>query len=96
MTMKIFNHVEGKDCGKVTFYGLSTCMWCRKTRQLLDKLGVAYEYVYVDLLTPAEQEHAMEEVRRWNPGESFPTLVFNDSLCVLGFDEEKIKAIVKP
>jgi len=90
-----FNRVDGKDCGKVTFYGLSTCIWCRKTRNLLDKLGVAYDYVYVDLLSPAEQEKAMAEVRRWNPNEAFPVLVFNDSSCVLGFDEDKIKAAVK-
>ncbi len=90
-----FNRVDGKDCGKVTFYGLSTCIWCRKTRNLLDKLGVAYEYVYVDQLSPAEQEKAMAEVRRWNPNESFPVLVFNDSACVLGYDEQKIRAAVK-
>ena len=93
--MKIFTHVDGKDCGKINFYGLSTCVWCRKTRQLLDKLGVAYDFVYVDLLTGVEQERAMTEVRRWNPNESFPTLVFNDSSCVLGFDEEKIRVAVK-
>jgi glutaredoxin-like protein NrdH len=93
--MKSFTHVAGRDCGKVVFYGLSTCVWCRKTRRLLDELGVAYDYVYVDLLTPGEQEQAMEQVRRWNPSESFPVLVFNESSCVLGFDEEKIKAAVK-
>jgi len=90
-----FTHVDGKDCGRITFYGLSTCVWCRKTRSLLDKLGVAYDYVYVDLLTGGEQERAMEQVRRWNPSESFPVLVFNDSSCVLGFDEEKIRTAVK-
>ena len=84
-----FTHVDGKDCGKITFYGLSTCVWCRKTRNLLDKLGVAYDYVYVDQLTPAEQEQAMDEVRRWNPNESFPTVVFDESSCVLGFDEDE-------
>jgi glutaredoxin len=89
-----YNHVDGEDCGKITFYGLSTCIWCRKTRQLLDRLGVAYDYVYVDLLSEAEQERAMEQVRRWNPNESFPTLVFADSACVLGFDEAKIRAAV--
>lgn len=93
--MKSFTHVDGKDCGKINFYGLSTCVWCRKTRQLLDKLGVAYDFVYVDLLTGEEQGRAMEEVRRWNPNESFPVLVFNDSSCVLGFDEEKIRAAVR-
>lgn len=89
-----FTHVDGKDCGKVTFYGLSTCAWCRKTRRLLDELGVAYDYVYVDLLDRAGQEKAMAEVRRWNPNESFPTLVFNDASCVLGYDEAKIRAAV--
>ena len=67
-----FKHVDGKDCGKIHFYGLSTCVWCRKTRQLLDKLGVAYDYVYVDLLSPADQEQAMEAVRRWNPERVVP------------------------
>jgi glutaredoxin len=93
--MKPFTHVAGKDCGRIVFYGLSTCVWCKKTRRLLDELGVAYEYVYVDMLNDVEQEQAMAEVRRWNPNESFPTLVFNDSSCVLGFDEGKIKAAVK-
>jgi glutaredoxin-like protein NrdH len=93
--MSSFTHVDGKDCGKVMFYGLSTCGWCRKTRQLLEQLGVAYDYVYVDLLGPDAQEQAMEQVRRWNPNESFPTIVFNDESCVLGFDEKKIREAVK-
>ncbi len=93
--MKSFTHVDGKDCGKIVFYGLSTCVWCKKTRRLLEDLGVAYDYVYVDLLKGAELEQAMDEVRRWNPNESFPTVVFNDSTCVLGFDEEKVKAAVQ-
>ena len=89
-----FTHVDGKDRGRIEFYGLSTCIWCRRTRQLLDKLGVAYDYVYVDLLSGADQEKAMAEVRRWNPGESFPTVVFAGSSCVLGFDEARIRAAV--
>lgn len=89
-----FTHVDGEERGRITFYGLSTCAWCRKTRLLLDRLGVAYDYVYVDLLDGAGQEQAMEQVRRWNPNESFPTVVFNDASCVLGFDEAKIRAAV--
>jgi glutaredoxin-like protein NrdH len=92
--MKPFTHVDGEDCGKIMFFGLSTCVWCKKTRRLLDELGVTYDYVYVDLLSPAEQEKAMEQVRRWNPNESFPTIVFNDSSCVLGFDEARIRTAV--
>jgi glutaredoxin len=89
-----FKHVDGQDRGKINFFGLSTCGWCRRTRQLLDKLGVAYDYVYVDLLSPDDQEKAMDEVRRWNPNESFPTIVLDDSRCITGFDEAKIRAAV--
>lgn len=92
--MKLFTHVEGRDAGKIAFYGLSTCGWCRRTRQLLDKLGVAYDYVYIDLLEPAEQKKAMAEVERWNPSESFPTIVINDEFCIQGFDEQKIRQAV--
>lgn len=89
-----FKHVDGQDRGQINFFGLSTCGWCRRTRQLLDKLGVAYDYVYVDLLSPDDQEKAMDEVRRWNPSESFPTIVLDNSRCIMGFDEAKIRAAV--
>ena len=32
------NHVDGQDKGKVMLYALSTCVWCKKTKKLLDKL----------------------------------------------------------
>jgi glutaredoxin-like protein NrdH len=43
-------HITGKNKGKVVMYGLSTCIWCKKTRQLLTDLGMDFDYVYVDLL----------------------------------------------
>ena len=66
-------HVEGRDAGRVILYALSTCAWCRKTKRLLDDLGVDYHYVDVDLLQSAEQSQVKDEVRRWNPKCSFPT-----------------------
>ena len=83
-------HVHGKDVGRVTLYALSTCIWCRKTRQLLDQLGVAYDYEYVDLLPGSERTAVMDAVRRWNPGGSFPTLVINNR-AVVGFRENEIR-----
>ncbi|MDD5660242.1 MAG: glutaredoxin domain-containing protein [Actinomycetota bacterium] len=43
------NHVDGKQNKKVMLYALSTCIWCRKTKMLLDELGIAYDYMDVDL-----------------------------------------------
>ncbi len=92
--MKI-EHVPGKEAGKVMLYALSTCGWCRKTRQLLSDLGVAYDYVYVDLLTGKEQEEAINAVKKWNPDSSFPTIVVNDNKCIVGFKEDVIRQSLK-
>ena len=86
-------HVEGQDYGKVMLYALSTCGWCRKTKQLLNQLGIAYDYVDVDQLEGVEKDTVVKEIMRWNPKCSFPTVVINDSQCVVGYDEEKIKGI---
>jgi glutaredoxin-like protein NrdH len=32
---------------------------------------------------------------RWNPRGSFPTVVVNDSVCIVGYDEKKIKEAIK-
>ena len=91
--MKIEN-VNGKDKGKIILYALSTCGWCRKTKELLDQLGVAYSYVYVDKLRGKEQEDTIEEIKRWNPKCSFPTIVVKNKVCIVGFKiDEIIEAI---
>ena len=83
--------IEGKDKGKIMLYALSTCGWCRKTKTLLDEMGLAYSYVDVDLLDGAERTDAMKQVQRWNPQGSFPTMVIDDSLCVVGFKEDLLR-----
>ena len=75
----------------VIFYGLSTCIWCRRTRQFLEEQGVQFEYIYVDLLKGQEKEEALAQVRRWNPAVSFPTVVINSTQCVVGYNTEELK-----
>ncbi|MFH1382994.1 MAG: glutaredoxin family protein [Chloroflexota bacterium] len=88
-------HVDGRDAGQVTLYALSTCVWCKKTRALLDELGVAYDYEYVDLLQGSARTEAMDTVKQWNPACSFPTLVVNDK-CIVGFREDEIRQTLAP
>jgi glutaredoxin-like protein NrdH len=90
----VVEHVSGRNAGQVMLYALSTCVWCKKTRQLLDDLGVEYNYEYVDLLQGEEREKAIETVKRWNPACTFPTVVINKE-CVVGFDEGKIRELLK-
>ncbi len=79
---------------QVVLYALSTCVWCRRTRRFLEQHGVAFDFIYVDLIQGLEREEAMAEVRRWNPSASFPTLIVDDSQCVVGARQEKIKEVL--
>ncbi len=84
-------HVAGKKRGSVILYALSTCQWCEKTKRLLIELGVDFSYVYVDLAEQDEQERLMDEMERFNPRGSFPTLVIDDKKCIVGFREQEIR-----
>jgi len=92
--MKV-EHVNGKNKGKIMLYALSTCGWCRKTKEFLNNLGVEYDYVFVDLLEENDQNKTKDEIMKWNPRCSFPTVVINDKECIVGFDEKKIKEALK-
>lgn len=75
----------------VTFYGLSTCVWCKRTRQLLEDNDVAFDFIYVDLLRGDERQEAVEQVREWNRAGSFPTVVIDGERCVVGYKPDEIK-----
>ncbi|MDG6228499.1 MAG: glutaredoxin family protein [Candidatus Thermoplasmatota archaeon] len=89
--MDEFTHVSGKEKADIQLFALSTCVWCRRTRKLLDDLGVSYDYVYVDLLEAERKEAIVKQLERWNPDCSFPTIVLNGKDCIIGFKEERIR-----
>jgi len=84
-------HVNGKNKGSIILYALSTCGWCAKTKELLRQMGVAFDFVYVDLLEGQAQDDIMQIVEKWNPSGSFPILVINNSKCIIGFREQEIR-----
>ena len=87
----MLTHIDGEDRGKIVLYALSTCLWCRKTRELLDKLQVAYDYVYIDQLGEEERAETTDEVAKWNPDRTFPTIIIDDN-CIVGYEADKIQA----
>jgi glutaredoxin len=84
-------HVAGKKKGKVMLYALSTCGWCKKTKALLNELGVEYDYTDVDLLKGDEQTAAVGEIVKFNPDSNFPTMVIDNRRCIVGFREDDIR-----
>ena len=87
-------HVKGEYKGKVILYALSTCVWCKKTKKLLTELGVDFSYVFVDLLDGKEKAEAVNEVARYNPSRSFPTLVIDDTTSIVGYQEKRIREVL--
>jgi glutaredoxin-like protein NrdH len=86
--------VEGRKNVEIFVFALSTCGWCRKTKDLLNNLGVSYSYVDVDLLNEEDRDEAEKVLDKFNSS-GFPTIIINDKIVISGFDEEKIKKVVK-
>ncbi len=81
-----------RDCPHtIMLFALSTCVWCRKTRRLLEDLGVPYEYIYVDLLSSQDEPQVMKELDKYNPGRTYPTIVIDGDKVIVGFREDQIK-----
>ena len=86
-------HVKGEKKGNIMLFALSTCGWCKKTKKLLDELGVEYYFVDVDILKGEQRDETMKELDGWNPRRTFPTLVIDDE-CIVGYKEDKIKEVL--
>lgn len=79
---------------RVKAYTLSTCPYCRKTKQLLKELGIEHECIDVDLLSGEKRKEVLAEVRKLNPSMSFPTIVIGDRI-IIGHRENEIREALK-
>ena len=74
----------------IKVYSLSTCSHCKSTKKFLSDCTILYEFVDVDLLEGEERKAILEDVRKFNPKCSFPTIIIGDKVIV-GFKEEEIR-----
>ena len=74
----------------IKIYALSTCSHCKSTKKFLDDCTVMYDVVDVDLLEGEERKAILEDVKKFNPKCSFPTIIIGDKV-VIGYREEEIK-----
>ena len=80
----------------VKMYTLSTCGHCKAAKRFMGECGVAFDFTDVDLLTGAEREAVLAEVRRLNPACSFPTIVIGDQVIVGNAEAAIRKALHLP
>jgi glutaredoxin-like protein NrdH len=84
--------VPGKNAKhKVLVYALSTCVWCKMTKQFLKDNGIEYEYVDVDLCTEEDKEKIRKHIQQVGGNLSYPTTIVDDKKVVTGFRKDLLK-----
>jgi len=74
----------------VKIYSLSTCSHCKSTKKFLSDCTVLYDFVDVDLLEGEERKAILEDVKKFNPKCSFPTIIIGNKVIV-GYKEKEIR-----
>lgn len=80
---------ERKD-HEVFVYALSTCAWCKRTKQFLKNNKVHHEYVDVDLVDPKDRKKIESDLQKWNC-HAFPAVLIDDKRLIIGFKVDKMK-----
>ena len=75
---------------KVKMYTLSTCSHCKAAKKFMADHGVDFDFSDVDLLTGQERTDMINEVRKYNPDCTFPTILIGNEVIV-GNDEALLK-----
>jgi len=73
----------------VKMYTLSTCGHCKAAKQFMCDHNVLHEFTDVDLLTGEERRQILDEIRKYNPNCSFPTILIGDKV-IIGYNEKNI------
>ena len=74
----------------VKLYTLSTCIHCKAAKKFLEDCGVKYDFQDVDLCSGEEQSALLEELKKFNPGCTFPTIIIGNKIIV-GFREQVVR-----
>ena len=84
--------VSGKKSDhKVTLYALSTCVWCKLTKQFLSDNDITFEFVDVDLLDENDKSKVHETILSKGGNLSYPTTIVDDKKVITGFRKDQLK-----
>ena len=87
-----FSKVQGKqNKHKVVLYALSTCVWCKMTKQFLKDNQVQYEYIDVDLCQEDDKQKIRENIQSKGGPLSYPTTIVDDKVLITGFRKDLLK-----
>lgn len=93
--MNLFRVPGEKNEHKVLVYALSTCAWCKLTKQFLRDNEIEYDYVDVDLCSDKDREIVRRNILNRGGELSYPTIIIDDKVLITGFRKDKIKEALK-
>jgi len=80
---------------KVHVFALSTCGHCRNAKAYLEGEGIDFSCIDVDKTQGEERKAIIEEVKKFNPELSFPTIIIDDDIVVVGFKRNELEEALK-
>ena len=75
----------------IRIFSLSTCSHCKAAKKFLNDHNVTFDFTDIDLLEGEEKALVIEEVRKYNPRLTFPTIIINGDRIIIGFQDREIK-----
>ncbi|KON27394.1 glutaredoxin [miscellaneous Crenarchaeota group archaeon SMTZ-80] len=72
---------------KIVMYALSTCPWCRKTKQFFKEKNIEFNFIDYDLAGEEEQDKIRNEMSKYG-NVAFPFVKIGEEV-VIGYDPDK-------
>ena len=81
----------GKSDHGVFVFALSTCGWCKRTKEFLRENDVAFEYVDVDKCTLEEKREVGRILKEKEASLGFPVTIVDDEVVIIGFKPDDFR-----
>jgi glutaredoxin len=79
----------GKSDHNVFLFALSTCGWCKRTKEFLRENDVAFEYIDVDKCTLDEKREVGRLLKEKDAQLGFPVTIVDDDVVITGFKPDE-------
>jgi glutaredoxin-like protein NrdH len=88
--MNVVKKEGSKKSHKVLLYTLSTCVWCKKTKQFLSENEVYYEYIDLDTASTEDKNEALKDLKKRKAPIAFPSIIIDEDKLITGYRVQEL------